>query len=181
MSNKSIKAPHYWFLYGASKWFVNIILWISIQPLDPGMGEWGNINFWGWAPGNNFNWRLGEIELFTFLPCCVWQRTRPYWDTGFWHRQTLSDSIVHYSDVIMSTMASQIITSLTIVYSNVYSGADQRKHRSSASLAFVRGIHQWPMNSPHKGTVTRKMFPCDDVIMLWLDRHTLFNCNALGP
>ena len=46
----------------------------------------------------------------------------------------------HDSDVIMSTMASQI-TSLAIVYSTVYSGADQRKHQSSVSLAFVRGIH----------------------------------------
>ena len=43
----------------------------------------------------------------------------------------------HYSDVIMSAVASQI-TSLTIVYSIVHSGADQRKHQSSASLAFVR-------------------------------------------
>ena len=46
-------------------------------------------------------------------------------------------------------MASQI-TSPTIVYSTVYSGADQRKHHSSASLNIVRGIQQWPMNSPHK-------------------------------
>ena len=69
-----------------------------------------------------------------------------------------------YNDVIMSTMASQI-TSVTIVYSIVYSGADQRKHQSSASLAFVREIHRWPVNSPHKELVTRKMFPFDDVIM----------------
>ena len=61
-------------------------------------------------------------------------------------------------------MASQI-TSLTIVYRTAYSGADQRKHQSSASLAFVRGIHRWPVNSPRKGPVTRKMFPFDDVIM----------------
>ena len=47
----------------------------------------------------------------------------------------------HYNDVIMPTEASQI-TSLTIVYSIVYSGAYQRKHQSSASLAFVRGIHR---------------------------------------
>ena len=64
----------------------------------------------------------------------------------------------------MSAMASQI-TSLTIVYSTVYSGADERKHQSFASLAFVQGIHPWPVNSPHKGPVTRKMFPFDDVIM----------------
>ena len=70
----------------------------------------------------------------------------------------------HYDDVTMSAMASQI-TSLTIVYSTVYSGADQRKHQSPASLAFVRGIHRGPVNSPHKRPVTRKMFPFDDVIM----------------
>ena len=43
----------------------------------------------------------------------------------------------HYNDVIMDAVASKI-TSLAIVYSTVYSGADQRKHQSSASLAFVR-------------------------------------------
>ena len=62
---------------------------------------------------------------------------------------------VHYNDVIMSSMASQI-PSLTIVYSTVYSCADQRKHQSFASLAFVWGIHRWPVNSPHKGPVTWK-------------------------
>ena len=65
----------------------------------------------------------------------------------------------------MGAMASQI-TSLTIVYSTIYSGANQRIHQSSASLAFVRGIHRWPVNSPHKWLVTRKMFPFDDVIMM---------------
>ena len=64
----------------------------------------------------------------------------------------------------MSSIASQI-TILTTVYSTVYSGADQRKHQSSASLAFVRGIHRGPVNSPHKWPVTRKMFPFDDVII----------------
>ena len=61
-----------------------------------------------------------------------------------------------YNDVIMGAMAFQI-TSLTIVYSNVYSGADQRKHQSSALLAFVRWIHRWPVNSPHKWPVTREI------------------------
>ena len=80
----------------------------------------------------------------------------------------------HYIDVIMSTIASQI-NSLTIVYSTVYSGIDHRKHQTSASLAFVKGIHRWPVNSPHKGPVTRKMFPFDDVIMLmWCQ------CNGNG-
>ena len=70
----------------------------------------------------------------------------------------------HYGDVIMSAMASQI-TSLSVVYSTIYSGADQRKHQSSMSLAFVREIHRWPVNSPHKGPVTQKMFPFDYVVM----------------
>ena len=65
----------------------------------------------------------------------------------------------------MGEGASQI-TSLTIVYSTVYPNADQRKHQSSASLAFVRGIHRGPVNSPHKWPVTRKMSPFDDVIMI---------------
>ena len=83
----------------------------------------------------------------------------------------------HYNDVIMSAMASQI-ASLTIVYSTVYSGADKKKHQSSASLVFVRGIHRWPVNSPHKGPVTRKTLPFDDVIMYvmifcTLTHHTL--------
>ena len=49
----------------------------------------------------------------------------------------------HYSDVIMGAIASQI-TSIMIVYSPAYSGTDQSKHQNSASLAIVRGIHQWP-------------------------------------
>ena len=93
---------------------------------------------------------------------------------------------------MMGMMASQI-TSLTIVYSTVYSGADQRKHQSSVSLAFVRGIHRGPVTSPHKWPVTRKMFPFDDVIMqftsnkLFLTRgqhcmrhQTLHHCNVLA-
>ena len=59
--------------------------------------------------------------------------------------------------VIMSAMASQI-TGVSMVCSAVCSGADQRKHQSSVSLAFVGGIHRWPVNSPHKGPVRRKGF-----------------------
>ena len=76
----------------------------------------------------------------------------------------------HYDDVIMDAMASQI-TSLTIVYSTVYSDTDQWKHQSSAPLAFVLGIHRGPVNSPQKWPVTRKMSPFDDVIISWF----LFN------
>ena len=85
-----------------------------------------------------------------------------------------SMSFKHYDDVIMGTMASQI-TSVTGVYSTIYSGAAQGKHQSSASLAFVWGIHRWPVNSPHKRSVTPKMFPFDDVIMIslgqWVNNH----------
>ena len=80
----------------------------------------------------------------------------------------MEESPGHYDDVIMDSIASQI-TSLTIVYLTVHSGTDQRKHQSSASLAFVWEIHRWPVNFPHKWPVTRKMFPFDDVIMWPMD------------
>ena len=83
----------------------------------------------------------------------------------------------HYTDVIMSTMASQI-TSLTIVYSIVYSGVDQTKHQSSTGFAW--GIHRWPVNSTHKRPVTQKIFPFDDVIMFYCepvnDEHSFTEC-----
>ena len=80
---------------------------------------------------------------------------------------TLKKESCHIGNfVIMGAIASQI-TSLTIVYSIVYSDADQRKHQSSASLAFVRGIHRGPVNSLHKWPIMQKMFPFDDVVMLW--------------
>ena len=91
---------------------------------------------------------------------------------------------------MMGSIASQI-TGLTIVYLSVYSGADQRKHQSSVSLAFVRGIRRRLVNSPHQGPVTRKMFPFDDVIMItahcklgyhWFNLVTFdlkVSCNAL--
>ena len=65
----------------------------------------------------------------------------------------------------MGTVVSQT-TNLTIVYSIIYSPADQWKYQISASLAFVMEIHGWPVNSSHKVPVTRKMFPFDDIIML---------------
>ena len=80
------------------------------------------------------------------------------WDDACAHK-------THDFDVTMDPMASQI-TSLMIVYSTVHSGADQRKHQSSASLAFARGIHRSPVNSPHKWPVTWKRFPFDDVNMI---------------
>ena len=68
-----------------------------------------------------------------------------------WRRQK------HYYDVIMTTMASEII-SLTVVYSTVYLDADQRKHQSSASLAFVWGIHRYRWIPRTKGQLRGKCF-----------------------
>ena len=69
----------------------------------------------------------------------------------------------YYSDVIINVMASQI-TGVSIVYSTVCSGVNQIKHQNFASLALM-WIHRWPVNSQHKGPVTRKMFPFGDAIM----------------
>ena len=91
---------------------------------------------------------------------------------GNWPSHGIILTNFHYGDVVMGTVASQI-TCLTIVYSTIYSGVDKRKHQSSASLAFLWGIHSGPVNSPHKWPVTRKMFPLDDVIIL--------RCNVSSP
>ena len=70
---------------------------------------------------------------------------------------------------------------LSVVYSIVYSGTRQRKPQSSALLAFVRVIHRSPVNSPHKGPVTRKMFPFDDVIMgIWI-KPDVYMLNTRWP
>ena len=86
----------------------------------------------------------------------------------------------HYNDIIMSAMASQI-TGVSDCLPNLCSGTDQRKYQSSASLAFVRGIHQWPVNFPHKGPVTWKMFSFHDVIMILTKLHSAIPiaCNTL--
>ena len=110
---------------------------------------------------------------YGYLTCLL------YWFVGSLNEILISSTAnAHYSDVMMGAMASQI-TSLTIICSTVYSGADQRKHQSSAPLAFLRGIHRWPVNSPHKWPVTRKMFLFNDVmscsIIIWvICDHPLF-------
>ena len=81
------------------------------------------------------------------------------WPTGVWYWVSIDYfeefRRINYIDVIMGTMASQI-TSLTIVWSTVYSGADQIRYQNPASLASVRVIHRWSVISPHKGPVKRK-------------------------
>ena len=129
------------------------------------------IFFWCWWNDSTLLcYHYDVIKWKHFLHYCPFVQGSHWW----FHSQRDSDVdlwcfFVHYSDVIMGTIASQI-TSLTIVYSTVYSDADQRKHQSFASLAFVWGIHRGPVNSPHKWPVTRKMFPFDDVIMCWHER-----------
>ena len=76
---------------------------------------------------------------------------------NIWRLEQDYRHFTHYPGVIMGVMASQI-TGISIVCSTVCSDADQRKHQNSASLAFVRGIHRWRVNSPHKRPVTRKRF-----------------------
>ena len=107
---------------------------------------------------------LNELHKWNFAMLTI----RAVWD----HPRDLGP-LLHYSDVIMSSMAYQI-TGVSMVHSAVCSCVDQRKRQSSTWLAFVRGIPRWPVNSPHKGPVTRKMFPFDYVIMIhriWLNQH----------
>ena len=79
-------------------------------------------------------------------------------------------SRMHYNDVIMGAMASQI-TNLTIVYSTVYAVADQRKHQRSASLDFVRGIHRGQCiprtNGQQRGNVS-----------IWWRHHAIVSCHC---
>ena len=95
-----------------------------------------------------------------------------------------------YNITVMSYLAQGRLKSPAsrLFYSAVHSGADQRKHQSSALLTFVRGIHRSPVNSPHKGPVTRKMFPIDDVIMIhaiwqahnWVINNFLLNITDMS-
>ena len=107
----------------------------------------------------------GTICWLVLISTIVWLHSILFLNNLFRYDACLT-LVAHYGDVIMGAIAYKI-TSLTVVYSTVYSDADQRKHQSSASLVFVTGIHRGPVNSPHKWPVTRKVFPFDDVIMLF--------------
>ena len=122
-----------------------------------------------WCIVGFMRWVCFWESIFRSDAACEWGISPGghWWHYNFCYTRMIARQ--HYNDVIMSAMASQV-TNLTIVYSTVYSGADQRKQQSSVSLAFARGIHRWPVNSPHKGPVTRKMFPFDDIIMKSLYR-----------
>ena len=159
----SLCTPHLWKNSSGS------MVWLSI---DISRLERCVKDIWAWMKLNllNLNDDKTELLVITYRPS-----RDPTLDVSIKvGDQQISPSddppmnigVVHYNDVIMEAIASQI-TSLTIVYSIVYSDADQRKHQSSASLVFVWRIHRGPVNSPHKWPVTRKMFLFDDVIMFW--------------
>ena len=142
------------------KAFHPIVNIIHQLPVSPKKGQWCGKRFYVITFPLHSTDSLSNIYINIQCP------SHSIYIQCFTYQQSLTEPVInsHYNDVTMGAMASQI-TSLTIVYSTVYSGADQRKHQSSASLAFVWGIHRWPVNSPHKGPITRKMFSSDDVNM----------------
>ena len=96
------------------------------------------------------------------------------WWSAQWSIQWTNEICVcysHYCGVIMGATASQI-TSLTIVYSTVYSDADQRKHQGSASLAFVRGIHRGPVQFP------AQMASNAENVYIWWRHHECYKISA---
>ena len=135
-----------------------------------------------WAPEvREVSHKVVVIDRFHCISGCLFRYSPFCYPASFWWYIShtaghppdqgtiwrLDDKVNYYTDIIMGAIASHT-TSLTIVYSSVYLDADGRKHQSSASLAFVWGIHRRPVNSPHKWPVTRIMFPFDDVIMIGL-------------
>ena len=113
-------------------------------------------------------WKFAMYQPWS-ISCCVYtlQYHKSACHNGCFkvpHPTTPHPNYPHYCGVIMGAMTSQI-TSLNIFCSTAYSGADQRKHQRSTLLVFVWRIHRWPINSPYKCPVTRKMLPFDDVIM----------------
>ena len=141
----------------------------TLNAIDPSIYDVDSKSVLMWSSSQLLLTKISEQWYSTIMHC---KSYASWWSLFDWSHRSGTHSFRHYCDVIRSTMASQI-TSLTIVYSTVYSGTDQRKHQSSVLLAFVRGIHQWPVNSPHKGPVTPKTFPFDDVIMTKIISPTL--------
>ena len=171
--------------YPATKWDIVTLMMVPKITSDL-LSNLGNRFKWHFDQNLNISFHENAIEnvvwnmsSFCIGPDLLITTTKPHPHCVIWTWNTfdrfvdearifrdggVNNRTVHYNDVIMVEIASQI-TRVAIVYSIVYSDADQRKHQSSASLAFVRGIHRGPVNSPHKWPVSRKMFPFDDVIM----------------
>ena len=148
-------------------WWMEIKWWNTVSLSPYSFDDW-YILFCTWIRGGKLvDSNATDFKHNAFFGCMhiTVQHGQPITYPVKYGMGLITHSRIHYNDVIMSMMASQI-TSLTFVYSTVYSGADQRKHQGSASLVFVWGTHRGPVNSPHKWPVTRKIFPFHDVIML---------------
>ena len=129
----------FWNLHRALQWYCHALCKILKR-----MGNGMNV-----IDKRNFARFLFKEAFRTDTPYC----TTPQADFEYCNRSSAGQGpecgccrLILYNDVIMSAMASQI-TSLTNVYSTVYSGADRWKLQSSTSRAFVGGIHWWPVNS----------------------------------
>ena len=144
-----IQQLHHWSL-GMDNWFHSILCngcnylfvlefnpcWIILVKEVPG-GNFKRVVYHGdaqtlkkkYAANNRIGWYKGLLGMKICSPMHAQQADK-------------SERWNHYNDVIMGAIASQI-TSLIIVYWTIYSGVDQRKHQSFASLAFVREIHRW--------------------------------------
>ena len=120
------------------------------------------------------------IHCALYCNICGWLEAarlyvRIFWSFAISHGvDSYTNTCYHYSGVIMNARASQI-TSVSIVHPTVYSGANQRKHESSASMTFVRGI---PRTKPSNA---------ENVSIWWRhydgkfnDTHTWTNCTVHG-
>ena len=112
-----------------------------------------------------------KISNQVWIRCSKISLALDLWRFRYWlHRERIKYlsvmSHLHYKDVTMSTMASQITMQPHHCLLNCLFKAQTKEKSNSTLLAFVRGIHRWPVSSPNKGTVTRTTFPFDDVIML---------------
>ena len=132
------------------------------------------ISIWMRAKWNFHHiWIVMEKLLVKWAPvsCRPHNGKTAYHNNNPYHKlkMLLNMLAFHYYDVIKGAMASQI-TSLAIVYSTDYSGTDQRKHQSSTSLAFVRGIHRWPVIG---GEFLTKRASNTENISIWWRHHVL--------
>ena len=196
-----VEWPRMWYGFDQCIWLKHGVLNITLQ-----VKCYNVLNFTLWLKCSTSKkpWRIKyhtttkmllRIKCHTtskMLWCIKYQATSKMLTVSTWVILPIDILQTHYDDVIMTMLASQI-TSLTVVYSIVYSGVNQRKHQSPASLAFVREIHRGPVNFPHKWPVTRKMFPFDDVIMIFYRQSVVISwlpvqyltwtryCKLLGP
>ena len=151
------------------------------------LNKWLSKQWWSWwfeTPSRPlYDVTLASVDARQHAPSACWiflsARRPPTLFCGLWYNNTYA-ATDHYSDVMLSAMTSQI-TGIWTVYSVVCPVAHQRKHQSSASLAIIRGIHRWPVESAHKGPVTmviQKMFSFDDVIMI--DSASISECLVIS-